>query len=98
MKVDISKLMKYPSWASEELGAIDFSDGQDIDAHIGEVMMINKEPNFEELPMEEPTLELKTLPLTLKYVFLDTEQANPVIILFQLDKEQEEGLLKIIKT
>ena len=56
MKVDINKLMKYPSRASEELGAIDFADDQDIDACIEEVLMINKEARFEELPIEEPTL------------------------------------------
>ena len=37
--------------------------------------------------MDEPTLELKTLPSTLKYAFLDIEQEKPVIILSQLDKE-----------
>ena len=58
MKVDINKLMKYPSLASEELGDIDFSDDQDIDAWIEEVMMIKKEAKFEELPLDEPTLEL----------------------------------------
>ena len=62
MKVDINKLMKYPSRASEDLGAIDFSDDQDIDACIEEVMMIDEKARFEELPMDEPTLELKTLP------------------------------------
>ena len=39
VKVDINKLMKYPSQASEDLGAIDFADDQDIDACIEEVMM-----------------------------------------------------------
>ena len=63
MKVDINKLMKYPSWAYEELGAIDFSDDHDIDTCIEEVMMIDDEAKFEELPFNEPTLELKTLPL-----------------------------------
>ena len=87
VKVDINKLIKYPSRASEELGAIDFSDDQDIDAYIEEVMMIDVEANFEKLPMDEPTLELKTLPSTLKYAFLDTEQPKPLIISSQLDKE-----------
>ena len=32
VKVDINKLMKYLSRASEDLGAIDFADNQDIDA------------------------------------------------------------------
>ena len=56
VKVDINKLMKYPSRASEDLGAIDFADDQDIDKCIEEVMMIDEEARYEELPMDEPTL------------------------------------------
>ena len=66
VKVGINKLMKYPSQASEGLGAIDFADDQDIDICIEEVVMIDEEARFEELPMDEPSLELKTLPSTLK--------------------------------
>ena len=69
MKVDINKLMKYPSRASEDSGAIDFSDDQDINACIEEVMMIDEEARFQELPMDEPTFELKTLPSTLNVYF-----------------------------
>ena len=97
VKVDINKLMKYPSRASEKLCTIDFSDNQDIDACIEEVMMIDKEANFEELPMDEPNLELKTLSSTLKYVFLDEEKAKPMIISSQLDKKQEEQLVKVLR-
>ena len=43
MKVDIKKLMKHPSRAFEDLGAIDFTDDQDIDACVEEVMMIGEE-------------------------------------------------------
>ena len=39
VKVDINKLIKYPSRASKDLGAIDFADDHDIDACIEEVMM-----------------------------------------------------------
>ena len=74
VKVDINKFMKYPSRSSKDLGAIEFADDQDIDAYIKEVMMINEEARFEELPMDEPTLELKTLQSTLKYAFLDEEK------------------------
>ena len=96
MKVDIKKLMKYPSRASKDLGAIDFSGYQDIYACIEEVMMIDEEERFEELPMNEPTLELKTLPSTLKYAFLDEEKAKPVIISSKLDVKQEEQLLEVL--
>ena len=47
MKVDINKLMKYPSQASDDLGAINF------DACVEEVMMIDEKARFEELPMNE---------------------------------------------
>ena len=97
VKVDINKLMKYPSRASEDLGIIDFTDDQDIDACIEEVMMIDEEARYEELPMDEPTLELKTLPSTLKYAFLDEEKAKPVIISSKLDMKQEEQLLEVLR-
>ena len=87
VKVDINNLMKYRSWASEELGAIDFSDDQDIDACVEEVMMMDKEAKFEELPLDEPPLELKTLSSTFKYAFLDEEKAKLVIISSQMDKK-----------
>ena len=85
MKVDIKKLMKYPSRASEDLGTIDFADDQDIDAYVEEVMMIDEEARYDELPMDKPSLELKTLPSTLKYAFLDEEKANSMIISSKID-------------
>ena len=97
MKVDIKKLMKYPSQAFEDLGAIDFVDHQDIDSCVEEVMMINEEARCEELLRDEPTLELKTLPSTLKYAFLDEEKAKPVIISSKLDIKQEEQLLEVLR-
>ena len=90
VKVDINKFMKYPSRASEDLGTIDFADDQNIDVCIGAVMIIDEETRYEELPMDEPSLELKTLPSTLKYAFLDEEKAKPVIISSKLDTKQEE--------
>ena len=80
VKVDIIKLIKYPSRVFEDLGTIDFANDHDIDTCVEEVMMIDKEARFEELPMYEPTLELKTLLSTLKYAFLDEEKTKPVII------------------
>ena len=77
--------MKYPSRASIDLGAIDFADDQDIDSYVEEVMMIDEEARYEEIPMDEPTLELKTLQSTLKYAFLHEEKAKPVIISSTLD-------------
>ena len=97
MKVDINKLMKYPLRASEDLGAIDFAYDQDIDACVEEVMMIDEEARYEQLSMDEPTLELKTLPSTLKYAFLDEEKAKPVIISSKLDMKQDEQLMEVLR-
>ena len=97
MKVDINKLMKYTSRASKDLGAIDFADDHDIDACVEEVMMIDEEVRYDELPMEELTLELKTLPSTLKYTFLDEEKAKPIIISSKLDIKQEKQLLDVLR-
>ena len=47
--------------------------------------------------MDESTLELKTLPSTLKYAFLDEEKAKPVIISSKLDMKQEEQLLEVLR-
>ena len=80
MKVNINKLMKYPSQVFKDLGTIDLFDDQDIETCIEEVMMINEEADFKELSLDEPTEELKPLPSTLKYAFLDSQQEKPVII------------------
>ena len=80
VKVNINKLMKYPSQAFKDLGTIDLFDDQDIETCIEEVMMIKKQANFKELPLNELTGELKPLPSTLKYAFLDSQQVKSVII------------------
>ena len=72
MKVNINKLMKYPSQAFEDVGAIDLFDDQDIETCIEEVMTVNEVADFEELPLDEPTGEVMHLPSTLKYAFLDS--------------------------
>ena len=47
--------------------------------------------------MDKPTLQLKTLPSTLKYAFLDEEKAKPVIILSKLYIKQDEKLLEVLR-
>ena len=54
-------------------------------------MKNNEEANFEELPLDKPILDLKTLPSTLKYTFLDTHRAKSVIILSQLDQSRRNN-------
>ena len=87
VKVNINKLMKNPSQAFEDLGAIDLFDEQDIETCIKEVMTINEEADFKELPLDELTEELKPLSSTLKYAYLDSQQEKLVIISSQLNEE-----------
>ena len=70
MKVNINKLMKYPSQAFEDLGAIDLFDDQDIETCTEEVMTINEEAEFKELRLDNTIEELQPFPSTLKYAFL----------------------------
>ena len=97
VKVNINKLIKYPSQAFKDLGAINLFDDQDIETCIEEVMTINEEAKFKELPLDEPIEVLKPLPSTLKYAFLYSQQAKPVIILSQLNEEQEKQLLNVLQ-
>jgi len=45
----------------------------------------------------DPTLALKPLPYSLKYVFLDPNETYPIIIAFDMTEDQEEKLLKVLK-
>ena len=90
VKVNINKLIKYPSQAFKDLGSINLFDDQDIETCIKEVMTINEEADFKELPLDDLTKVLKPLPSTLKYVFLDSQLEKPVIISSQLNEEQEK--------
>uniref|UniRef100_A0A2N9J208 Reverse transcriptase domain-containing protein n=1 Tax=Fagus sylvatica TaxID=28930 RepID=A0A2N9J208_FAGSY len=47
--------------------------------------------------VEAPKLELKPLPVELKYAFLGQEETFPVVISSKLNDEQESKLLKILK-
>ena len=44
-------------------------------------------------PTEKPKAELKTLPVHLKYVFLEDNEIKPVIISSSLQKEEEDLLV-----
>ena len=56
---------------------------------------------FEELknsiPERKPKVELKTLPAHLKYVYLEDNEAKPVIISSSLKKAEEDQLVQILK-
>ena len=85
MKVSINKLMRYPSHESDEIGVVDIYEDPEISSCIEETMAAIedgsfKEPKDDPFPSSEMTLELKPLPSTLKYAFIDHQCANPVII------------------
>ena len=49
------------------------------------------------LPKGDPVFELKPLPDTLKYAFLDEKKIYPIIISANLSEKEEEKLLKTLK-
>ena len=102
MKVSINMLMGHPSHESHEVGAVDIYKDPEILSCIEETMAAIEDKSFEEtedypFPSDKTAPELKPLPSTLKYTFLDHLSANPVIISSQLDHEQEERLLAILR-
>ena len=102
MKVSINKLMQHPSHESDEVGAVNIYEDPEISSCIEETMMAIEDESFEEpeddpFPSSKMAPELKPLPSTLKYVFLDHHCANPIIISSQLDQEQEERLLAVLR-
>ena len=102
MKVSINKMMWHPSHESDEVGAIDIYEDLEISSCIKEMMAAIENRSFEEpgddlFPSGETAPKLKPLTSTLKYAFLDHYCANPVIISSQLDHDQEERLLAILR-
>ena len=96
-----------PSWV-EEVTTFESEFLHSIIEH-SEVLEANGwAPKFETLPPIEdrvlpseerpPKLELKPLPSHIKYVFLGVEETFPVIISSSLESEQENKLLKILRT
>ena len=94
MKVSINKLMRHPSHEFDEVGVVDIYEDTEISSCIEETMAGIEDRSFEEpeddpFPSGETAPELKPLPSTLKYAFLEHHSANPVIISSQLDHDQE---------
>ena len=52
VRVNISKLMKYPSRASKDVAAINVCDHDDIKFCVERVMILNEEVNIDELHVE----------------------------------------------
>ena len=102
MKVSINKLMRHPSHESDEVGAVDIYQDPEISSCIEETMVAIEDGSFEEpeddlFPSSEMAHEIKPLPSTLKYAFLDHHCANPVIISSQLDQDEEDRLLMVLR-
>ena len=102
MKVSINKLMRHPSHEFDEVSAVDINEDPEISSCIEETMAAIEDRSFHEpeddpFPSGETAPELKPLPSMLKYAFLDHHSANPVIISLQLDHDQEERLLAVLR-
>ena len=101
MKVGITKLMRHTSHEADEVGAVDIYEDPEISSCIEETMAAIEDRSLEEpeddpFPSGETAPELKPLPSTLKYAFLDHHSVNPVIISSELDHDQEERLLAVL--
>ncbi|XP_027348055.1 uncharacterized protein LOC113859495 [Abrus precatorius] len=62
-----------------------------------EINQLKEELHHEEEKKDEPKVELKQLPSHLRYVFLEEGHNKPVIINRNLQKDQEEKLLRVLR-
>ncbi|RDY12464.1 hypothetical protein CR513_02740, partial [Mucuna pruriens] len=62
-----------------------------------QVGQTDPKPLIENSPSTPPPMELKPLPIHLKYAYLDNEQQFPVIIANNLCQEQEDKLLNVLR-
>ena len=102
MKVSINKLMRHPSHESDDVGIDDIYEDPEISSCIEKTMATIEDGSFEEpeddpFPSSEMVPKLKPLTSTLKYIFLDHQCSNPVIIPSQLDQDQENRLLTVMR-
>ena len=82
---------------SDEVGTVDINEDLKIGSFIKETMTFIdgesiEEPEDDPFPSSETAPELKPVPFTLKYAFLDHQHAKPVIISSQLER-----LLEILR-
>ena len=56
-----------------------------------------EEPEDDPFPLSEMAPKLKPLPYTFKYKFLDHQHVKPVIISSQLEEDQGERLLEVLR-
>ena len=94
--------MQYPSHAFDEVGAINIDEDLQIESFIEETMTFIKDESIEEpdddaFPSSETSPEIKPLPSTLKYAFLEHQHTKPMIISSQLEKDQEEILFEVLQ-
>ena len=100
VKMDISKIMKNPRGSGED---IEFFEEEEEVASLQAYLVRVEDLHFkkdEPTPPTfslEPSLDLKPLPTSLKYAFLDLEQLKHVIISSSLTLSQEEALLKVLR-
>ena len=102
MKVSVNKLIRHPSHEFDDVGVVDIYEDPEISSCIKERLVAIEDGSFEQpeddpFPSSEMTPNLKPLPSTLKYAFLDHQCTNPVIISSQLDQNQEERLLAVLQ-
>ena len=88
VEIDVSKIMKYSVASCEEACACAIFENHDEDI---------LDFSYDELIEKAEDRDLKRLPSSLKYAFLDPHEKFPVIISSNLDSNQEIDLLEVLR-
>ena len=100
VELNISKLMKYPSFSHEDVGTMDLvEDDFDYRENFLEICGVHQLEKLEEPidPLFSSDIELKTLPSSLKYAFLGPTKTLLAIISSSLTPSQEESLMCVLR-
>ena len=87
MEIDVSKIMKYSIASCEEACSCTVFENHDEDT---------LDFSYDELIEKVEDRDLKPLPSSLNYAFLDPHEKFPVIISSNLDSNQEIVLLEVL--
>ncbi|CAA6664145.1 unnamed protein product [Spirodela intermedia] len=100
VKLNISRLMKYPSVSHEEVSICDVFDKDDeLGENYFEICGVEQKEELLEppKPFAAPNSDVKPLPSSLKYAFLGPKNTLPIIISSSLTSKQEEKLMHVLK-
>lgn len=92
----MASAMEFLDEKEEDEERVDLMEELVEEESINEIEEVGK-GELESILATPPRLELKELPTTLKYAYLDEEERKPVIVSSELNQDKETRLLEVLR-